>query len=91
MFTSSYFSTGGDEINVVCYQNDTQTQADLKKRGLTFEQALDSFTKVNHAALKKAGKTAVVWEEMVLDHNVTIAKDSLVLCAFTHSLMRCHS
>lgn len=38
MFTSKWFSTGGDEINQKCYDNDAPTQAALKAAGLTFEQ-----------------------------------------------------
>ena len=29
LFPSTLFATGGDEINVRCYQNDAQTQGDL--------------------------------------------------------------
>ncbi|KAF8993489.1 beta-hexosaminidase [Cyathus striatus] len=79
LFSSKLFSTGGDEINANCYTQDGPTQDDLTKQGKTFEQALDTFTQVTHAALKKAGKTAVVWEEMVLDHTVTLANDTIVM------------
>lgn len=30
LFRSSYFGTGGDEINANCYDKDPQTQADLR-------------------------------------------------------------
>jgi len=56
------FSTGGDELNVNCYTQDAQTQADLKQSGRTLEQALDVFTQGTHGALKAIGKTPVVWE-----------------------------
>ena len=59
---STLFSTGGDEINIRCYIDDAQTQADLKKINKTVEQALDAFTQMSHNALKKIGKTPVVWE-----------------------------
>ncbi|KAF8627399.1 hypothetical protein AX17_006214 [Amanita inopinata Kibby_2008] len=79
LFSSKYFSTGGDEINQNCYAKDAQTQADLSQQGKTLEQALDTFTQATHGALKSAGKTAAVWEEMVLDHSVTLADDTLVM------------
>ncbi|KAJ7644651.1 N-acetylhexosaminidase [Roridomyces roridus] len=79
MFPSTLFSTGGDEINQNCYTQDTETQASLAASNKTFLQALDTFTRVNHAALRTEGKTAVVWEEMVLDNPVTLANDTLVL------------
>jgi hexosaminidase len=60
LFPSTLFSTGGDEINMPCYQDDAQTQADLA--GRTVKQALDAFTQATHAALRGLGKTLVVWE-----------------------------
>jgi len=79
LFPGSYFSTGGDEINAKCYTDDAETQAALAASGKTFEQALDAFTQAEHAALKGAGKTAVVWQEMVIDHPVTLANDTIVM------------
>ncbi|KDR82556.1 hypothetical protein GALMADRAFT_206396 [Galerina marginata CBS 339.88] len=79
LFRSSYFNTGGDEINANCYTQDAQTQSELASQGKTVEQALDTFTQANHKALRAAGKTAVVWEEMLLAHNVSLAQDTLVL------------
>lgn len=64
LFKSSMFSTGGDEINQLCYKEDEPTQAALAASGSTFGQALDTFTQVLHAALRKQGKSAVVWEGM---------------------------
>ena len=62
MFPSSLFSTGGDEINMNCYNQDNQTQTELGSSGLTLEQALDRFTNASHSALRAQGKTPVVWE-----------------------------
>ncbi|KAJ7644582.1 glycoside hydrolase family 20 protein [Roridomyces roridus] len=74
-----YFSTGGDEVNMKCYDDDAQTQADLKASGQTFEQALSAFVGATHSALAALGKSAVVWEEMVLDFNITLAPDTVVM------------
>ncbi|KAJ7055852.1 glycoside hydrolase superfamily [Mycena amicta] len=73
------FSTGGDEINANCYTQDTATQGDLTARNQTLGQALDAFVQINHAALKQVGKTAVVWEEMVLSNPVRLANDTVVM------------
>lgn len=62
LFPSTYFSTGGDEVNQPCYDEDEETQAALNSTGKTFEQALDIFTQATHGALKEKGKTAIVWE-----------------------------
>jgi hexosaminidase len=86
-FPSKYFSTGGDEINTACYAQDNETQAELHASGMTLEQALDSFTQATHGALKQAGKTPIVWEEMVLDHNVTLSNDTIVMQVSCNSLL----
>jgi hexosaminidase len=77
MFPSGLFSTGGDEINARCYADDAQTQRDLD--GRTLEQALDAFTQATHGALRKLGKTPVVWEEMVLNYNLTLSNDTIAM------------
>ncbi|KAJ6477180.1 N-acetylhexosaminidase [Mycena vitilis] len=79
MFQSQLFSTGGDELNANCYTQDNQTQASLASGNKTFAQALDTFTQASHAALRSAGKSAVVWEEMVLANPVTLANDTIVM------------
>jgi len=79
LFPGQYFSTGGDEINSPCYAEDEETQTALNSTGKSFEQALDAFTQATHRVLKSKGKTAVVWEEMALVHNVTLANDTIVL------------
>lgn len=73
------FSTGGDELNTNCYANDTETQAALKASGKTLEEALSDFTVATHAALRAKGKTPVVWEEMILSHNVTLGNDTIAM------------
>ncbi|CAL1713569.1 unnamed protein product [Somion occarium] len=79
LFPSKFFSTGGDEVNTECYANDSQTQSILQSTGQTFEQALSGFMQTTQGALEKAGKTPVVWEEMVLEHNVTLSNETVVM------------
>ncbi|KAJ3566880.1 hypothetical protein NP233_g6720 [Leucocoprinus birnbaumii] len=79
MFPSKMLSTGGDELNTNCYAKDTQTQQDLKSQNKTLEQVLDTFTQATHSALRAAGKTPVVWEEMALEHQVKLSNDTIVL------------
>ncbi|THU98929.1 beta-hexosaminidase [Dendrothele bispora CBS 962.96] len=79
MFPGKFFSSGGDELNTNCYDQDPETQAELTASGKTLEEALDTFTQVTHGALHENGKTAVVWEEMVLEHNVTLSNDTVVM------------
>ncbi|KAI0727894.1 N-acetylhexosaminidase [Fomitopsis betulina] len=79
LFPSSVISTGGDEINVPCYDADEETQLDLNATGLSFNDALATFTNLTHGALEAAGKTPVVWEEQVLDYNLTLSDQTYVL------------
>ncbi|KAL5523179.1 NAG1_1 [Sanghuangporus sanghuang] len=76
---SSLLSTGGDEINIPCFDSDPETQMTLNATGMTIEQALSNFTQATHGALIDAGKTPVVWEEMVLEHNVTLSNEAVVM------------
>lgn len=62
LFTSSFFSTGGDEVNQNCYTEDAETQADLAATGRNIDQALDTFIQANHKALGELGKSPVVWQ-----------------------------
>ena len=79
IFCGNYFSTGGDEINAKCYADDPQTQQALSASGKALEQALCSAWTKSSKALKGVGKTAVVWEELVLTFPVTLANDTIVM------------
>ncbi|KAG8532303.1 uncharacterized protein KY384_003944 [Bacidia gigantensis] len=73
-FTST-FHTGGDEVN----RNAYLLQPDLHTNDTAILQPLiQSFTDTNHAAIRAAGLTPIVWEEMVLDINLTLPLDTIV-------------
>ncbi|KAG8917844.1 N-acetyl-glucosamine-6-phosphate deacetylase [Tulasnella sp. 417] len=79
MFPSKYFSSGGDEVNFNCYAHDAQTQTELKLSKKTLEKALASYVEQTHSVVTGAGKTPVVWEEMVLRHKINLANDTVTL------------
>ncbi|TCD65815.1 N-acetyl-glucosamine-6-phosphate deacetylase [Steccherinum ochraceum] len=79
LFPSPFFSTGGDELNANCYDQDAETQQILNSTGQTLEQALSGFVGATHTALRSVGKTPVVWEEMVLDHDIELENDTVVM------------
>jgi hexosaminidase len=62
MVGSAYVSTGGDEVNAACFEEDEEIQASLNATGGTIGEAVDAFVNVTHKALMGAGKTPVVWE-----------------------------
>lgn len=57
-----YVSTGGDEVNLPCYEDDSVTQEALNASGQTFGEALNAFVGATHQVLANAGKTPAVWE-----------------------------
>lgn len=57
---STLLSSGGDEVNLPCYEMDQETQNEL--RGRSIEQALDSFVVKTHGSLRSHGKTPLVKE-----------------------------
>ncbi|ETW82220.1 glycoside hydrolase family 20 protein [Heterobasidion irregulare TC 32-1] len=79
LFPSTLISSGGDEVNTNCYTQDAETQQQLDATGQNLAQALDSFVGSVHEAIRGSGKTPVVWEEMVLDYNVTLPNDTVVM------------
>jgi hexosaminidase len=62
LFPSTLFSTGGDEVNLPCYDADAPTQAYLNASGKSVEQALADFVLDVHKGIRGVGKSAVVWE-----------------------------
>ncbi|KAL0574564.1 Glucosamine-6-phosphate isomerase (Glucosamine-6-phosphate deaminase) (GNPDA) (GlcN6P deaminase) [Marasmius crinis-equi] len=76
---SKFFHTGGDEVNQPCYNEDQQTQQELSSSGRTLEQAIGDWVDATHDRLRSIGKTPVVWEEMVLEHNITLKNDTVAL------------
>jgi hexosaminidase len=65
MFPSSLFSTGGDELNIPCYDQDAETQQILNSTEQSLQQTLETFVQTVHGGLKSLGKTPVVWEGIV--------------------------
>lgn len=59
---STMFSTGGDEVNVACYMQDAQTQADLAEAGVDLDGALNAFVLALQDVLRGQGKTPIVKE-----------------------------
>ncbi|KAL0570964.1 Glucosamine-6-phosphate isomerase (Glucosamine-6-phosphate deaminase) (GNPDA) (GlcN6P deaminase) [Marasmius crinis-equi] len=76
---SKFFHTGGDEVNQPCYNEDEHTQRELSNSGRTLEQAIGKWVDATHERLRSIGKTPVVWEEMVLEHNITLKNDTVAL------------
>ncbi|KZV67223.1 glycoside hydrolase family 20 protein [Peniophora sp. CONT] len=72
MMPSTLLSTGGDELNIPCYEDDEVTQEQLRASGQNLTQALQGFVSTIHSTLRGKGKTPVVKQEVVLDYNLTL-------------------
>ncbi|KAH8824949.1 N-acetylhexosaminidase [Flagelloscypha sp. PMI_526] len=83
--TGPFLSIGGDEVNAKCYQEDSETQASLSASGKTIDQALSDFVLGNAKVVTDVGKTAVVWEEMVLDHNIALPQNGTAVLSWISS------
>lgn len=72
---SSYFHTGGDELNVNAYKLDETVRSNASE---VIKPFLQKFVDFNHAKLREAGLTPIVWEEMLLTWNLTLGDDVVV-------------
>ena len=57
---SKMMSSGGDEVNLPCWEEDEQTQADLAQRNITIAEALNEFVRAVQGVIVKHGKTPFI-------------------------------
>jgi hexosaminidase len=72
---SSYFHSGGDEVNVNAYLLDDTVKSNLTS---VLTPLMQKFVDRNHDQIRAAGLAPIVWEEMALDWNLTLGKDVVV-------------
>jgi hexosaminidase len=72
---SSYFHTGGDEVNKNAYLLDDTVRS---KDPAILQPLMQKFIDRNHGQLRKKGLTPIVWEEMLLEWDLTLGKDVVV-------------
>ncbi|KAL8926669.1 MAG: hypothetical protein Q9208_002743 [Pyrenodesmia sp. 3 TL-2023] len=72
---SAYFHTGGDEVNANVYQLDETVRSNASA---VLRPLLQRFVDYNHDYVRAAGMTPIVWEEMLLQWNLTLGKDVVV-------------
>lgn len=74
---SSYFHTGGDEINAMAYTlDDTVMSSDVS----VITPLLQAFVDRAHDNVRAAGLIPLVWEELLLQWNLTLGDDVVVQC-----------
>lgn len=72
---TAYFHTGGDELNVKAYNLDPTVRSNDTA---IIQPLLQKFVDFNHAKVRAAGLTPIVWEEMLLSWNLTLGPDVVV-------------
>lgn len=74
---SSYFHSGGDEVNVNAYLLDDTVKSNDTA---VLQPLMQTFIDHVHGKIRAAGLTPLVWEEMLLTWNLTLGHDVLVNC-----------
>ncbi|KAI9738813.1 MAG: N-acetyl-glucosamine-6-phosphate deacetylase [Cirrosporium novae-zelandiae] len=72
---STKYHTGGDEVNVNAYLLDPTVKSNSTS---VLKPLLQSFFDHIHSSVRNAGLTPMVWEEMVLNWNLTFPSDVIV-------------
>ncbi|THG95588.1 hypothetical protein EW026_g6090 [Hermanssonia centrifuga] len=77
-------SSGGDEVNLPCWQEDEATVQDLEQSGTTIEDALNAFIQAVQAVLTARGKVPLIKSDMILTHNVSVTNDTIAVFVPLH-------
>lgn len=72
---TSYFHTGGDEVNLNAYTLDSSVNS---SDASVLQPLMQAFVSANHARVRAQGLTPIVWEEMLLVWNLTLGSDVIV-------------
>ncbi|KAI4227637.1 MAG: hypothetical protein L6R36_002272 [Xanthoria steineri] len=72
---SAYFHTGGDEVNPNAYNLDDTVRSNQTS---VLQPLIQTLVDYNHGYVRAAGMTPMVWEEMLLNWNLTLGSDVIV-------------
>jgi hexosaminidase len=72
---SSYFHTGGDEVNKNAYLMDDTVNSSNPE---VLQPLMQKFIDRNHDQIRAAGLIPIVWEEMLLEWNLTLGNDVII-------------
>ncbi|KXN74560.1 glycoside hydrolase family 20 protein [Conidiobolus coronatus NRRL 28638] len=78
LFPDQYIHLSGDEVNNNAWNNSATIREYIAKHNVTFDKLLGDFNLGMQAQAKKHNKSVMVWEEILLNHNVTLPSDALV-------------
>lgn len=72
---TAYFHTGGDEVNAQAYTLDPTVKSNDTN---VIREYIQKLVDRNHAQIRAAGLAPMVWEEMLLDWNLSLGDDVVV-------------
>lgn len=72
---TSYFSSGGDEVNVNAYKLDETVGTNSTA---VLQPLMQKFIDHVHGQIRSYGLTPIVWEEMLLTWNLTLGSDVVI-------------
>ena len=72
---SGYFHSGGDELNFNAYLLDETVRSNSTE---VIIPLLQTFVDRVHKSIRAAGLVPIVWEEMLLEYNLTLGKDVII-------------
>ncbi|KAH8100074.1 N-acetylhexosaminidase [Cristinia sonorae] len=79
LLDGTMMSSGGDEVNLPCWNEDEDTLAALEQNNQTIAQALDQFVQEVQGVMNANGKMPFIKSDMVLEHNVTVLNNTGVV------------
>ncbi|KAI8924413.1 glycoside hydrolase superfamily [Entophlyctis helioformis] len=77
-FPDPLFHFGSDEINAKCYLEDAGVSSFLASRSWDLNRLLQDFSDRIHAMAAASGKTPVFWEELALEHGLSLPKSTII-------------
>ena len=72
---TAYFHTGGDEVNANAYLLDDGVKSN---DSTVIQPLLQKFVDFNHQRVRAAGLTPIVWEEQLLQWNLSLGSDVVI-------------
>lgn len=78
LFPDKFIHLSGDEVNLRCWNNTKSIRDYVEAKGVTLDLLLTDFATKMHRRAEKHKKSIMVWQEILLNHNIPLPEDTLV-------------
>lgn len=78
LFPDSFFHAAGDEVIMKCWAEDPYITNHLQQTNQTLIQLFENFVLDMEDHVRQKNKTVMVWQEMLLEYNFTLPKDTVI-------------